>query len=104
VTSFIRTIAQSESQEYVNQILSRSDHFIPLKFQPRRARPGDFIYLAHRGRIVGRAVIRSIDPTLNDVPIASDQLLYAAEWLVRYRGGWQRSPRRITFRGYQGIR
>lgn len=104
MTSFVRTIPRNEKPEYVDKILSRSDHHIPLKFEPRRARAGDFIYLAYRGGIVGRAIIDTIRPIASDVPIGPDGRPYHAQWLVRYRGSWQCSPRQMPFRGYQGIR
>ena len=104
MTSFVRTIQQEEEPGYIEAILSRSDHFIPLKFCPKRAGPGDFIYLAYRGRIVGRALIGEIDLRGGEVPIGHNQRSYRAKCLVWYRGGWQRSPRYIPFKGCQGIR
>jgi len=104
MSSFVRCIQQSERPLYVEEILLRSDHHIPLKGRPRRAKPGDFIYLAYRGKIVGRARISRIVPSPSDVRIASDRRRYRATWLVKYRGGWQRPPRDIPHRGHVGIR
>ena len=104
MSSFVRCIPKYEAPSYVEEILSRSDHFIPLKRRPRRAQPGDFFYLAYGGRIVGRAAIDSIAAARSDVPIASDRRLYEAEWLVKYKGAWQRPPVDISYRGHQGFR
>jgi len=104
MASFVRTIQQEEKLEYIEEILSRSDHYIPLKFYPRRVHPGDFIYLAYRGKIVGRALVERIEPVADEVLIGSERRSYQAECLVRYKGGWQRSPRDIPFEGCQGIR
>lgn len=104
MASFIRTIPQAEHVTYVDEILSRTRHFIPLKLLPKRAGQGDFVYLAHRGKLVGRAVIDRIQPVGAEVPIGSDRDLYGARWLVHYSTGWQRAPRAIPFRGRQGIR
>jgi hypothetical protein len=104
MTSFIRTARREETREYIEEILSRRDHFIPLRFRPRRAHPGDFIYLAHRGSIVGRALISRLQDTDKKVPIGSEHRAYPARCLVWYEGGWQRPRRRILFKGYVGIR
>jgi hypothetical protein len=104
MASFIRTIQKKETEEYVDEILDRFDHYIPLKFNPTRAGPGDFIYLAHRGNIVGRAVISSIDEANSEVTIGADEIPFDARYLIRYKGTWQRSPQDIPFRGRQGIR
>jgi hypothetical protein len=104
VTSFVRTIQHEETPAYVNEILARRDHFIPLPFIPRSSHPGDFIYLAHRGRIVGRARIDSIAPYSGDVPISSYRISFDAKSLVKYSGGWEMPEATIEFRGFQGIR
>jgi hypothetical protein len=104
VTSFIRSIQREEKPEYVDEILSRTNHFIPLRFHPTRASCGDYIYLAYRGRIVGRAVIDQLQDVSKTVPFASDQHEYEAKCLIRYRGGWQRPPRHIAYTGTVSIR
>ena len=104
MTSLIRTAQQEETREYINEILSRRDHFIPLIFRPRRAHSGDYVYLAHRGRIVGRAVIDRLQDTSEEVPLGSQRRAYPARCLVCYEGGWQRPPRPIPFKGYVSIR
>ena len=104
MTSFIRTIKREEQPAYVEEILGTTHHFIPLKFHPRRARPGDHIYLAYRGRIVGRAVIDRLQDVSERVPIASDRRKYHAKCLVHYRGGWQHAPLHIPFKGTVSIR
>ena len=104
MTSFIRTIPRKEEPRYVEEILSRRDHFIPLKGQPKRAKPGDFLYLAYRGLIVARARIDRFESVNRNVPIGPDGRCYHARCLVHYRGGWQRCPRDVPFKGSQGIR
>jgi hypothetical protein len=104
MTSFIRTAQRQEKHEYIRTILGRTKHFIPLQGCPERARIGDFIYLAYRGEIVGRARISDIQPVDEDVPFGSTRRLYHAKWKVWYEEGWQRAPRHIPFRGYRGIR
>jgi len=106
MTSFLRTIQQRENKEYVEEILSRSDHFIPLKGRPRRAKPGDFLYLTYHGRVVGRAEIDEIEEVERTVPFGSSQRQYHAKCLVHYRGRWQRPESNVSIRykGYVGIR
>ena len=105
MTSFIRTAQQGEHLSYIEQILGRTDHFIPLKFLPRRAHKGDFIYLAYRGEIVGRARITEIRAVNHDVPFGSTQRPYPAMSEVWYgKEGWECPGRIIPFKGYQGIR
>jgi hypothetical protein len=102
--SFIRTIPREEEPEHIEEILSRTDHFIPLKLRPRRANPGDSIYLAYRGEIVGRAVINRFESAPQDVSVGSGKRVFQAKCLVYYGGGWQRPSQSTPFRGYQGIR
>ena len=104
MTSFIRTIQRQEQCAYLKEILSRTEHFIPLKGKPLRASPGDFMYLAYRGLIVGRARIDRFESVSHDVPIGFKRGPYVATWLVHYKGGWQRCPREVRYRGTQGIR
>lgn len=104
MTSFIRTIPKTESPNYIDEILSRSDHFIPLPFIPKRSVPGDYIYLAFRGVLKGRAKIERIEPHEGQIPISSSIKHLHAKCLVRYRGGWQKPSRIINFKGTQGIR
>jgi hypothetical protein len=73
MASFIRTIQRGEKPEYINDILARSNHHIPLKIEPKRARPGDFIDLAYDGEIVGRARIKEIARSSGTAPITSEQ-------------------------------
>lgn len=104
MASFIRTIPHSERSDYVEEILGRSDHQIPLKFKPTRSQPGDFIYLAYHGGIVARALISEIVPYSGAVPVSSGQTRFDAKFLVRYQNGWQKPPKPISFKGAQGIR
>ena len=104
MTSFIRTIQRKEQRCYLEEILSRREHFIPLKGRPLRAKPGNFVYLAYRGSIVGRARIDRFESVNRNVPIGTDGRCYHARCLLHYRGGWQRCPRQVPFRGSQGIR
>jgi hypothetical protein len=104
MTSFIRTIPREEQDWYVKEILSRTDDFIPLKGKPLRAKPRDFMYLVCRGLILARARIDRIQSGNFIVLIGSNQHPYQAKCKVRYRGGWQRCPRQVPFKGSQGIR
>lgn len=104
MASFVRSIQREETPRYVDQILGRYKHHIPLKIKPSRAIPGDFIYLAYRGEIIGRALISEIIPRSGLVPISSDQIPFDAKFLVCYQHGWQKPPRIISFKGTQGIR
>ena len=104
MTSFIRTIERRESPDYVDEILSRSDHFIPLRFRPLQARPGDYICIAYGGRIIGCATIARIAVCDRPVFIGRPPRPYPAKWLVHYRGGWSKPSSPIPFRGSQGIR
>ena len=104
MSSYVRTVQSREIPEYVDEILNRVDHYLLLKFIPRRASSGDFMYLAYRGELVGRAVIDRLEEVDGIYPIGSKQEDYHARCLVWYRGGWERPPRRIPVRGRQGIR
>ena len=104
MTSFVRTIRWKETPKHIEEILGRHNHFIPLKGMPARAKPGDFIYLAYRGRIIGRAVIDWLERVDWVVHIGSDRREYPAKCLVHYRGGWQDPERFVPFRGCQNIR
>jgi len=105
MTSFIRTAQRREHVCYIDEILDRRCHFIPLKFRPGRANVGDFIYLAHRGEIVGRARITEFRAVNHDVPFGSTQRPYRATCEVWYgEEGWEPTKRRIPYKGYVGIR
>lgn len=104
MSSFIRTIRWDESVTHVLEILARMDDFIPLSFFPRRAQPGDHIYLAHRGEVVGRARIDRLEPVDRVVPVGAAGRPLRAQCLVHYRGGWERAPYLIHARGWPGIR
>jgi hypothetical protein len=104
LSSFSRTIPKSEEESYVEEILSRTDHFIPLRIEPTRARPGDYIYLIYRGKIIGRARIHSIEPVNSEVPIGDEHYPYWANWAIKYQKGWEKPPKAIFVQGHQGIR
>ena len=104
MTSFIRTIQRKEQRCYLEEILSRREHFIPLKGRPLRAKPGNFVYLAYRGSIVGRATIDRFESGTFNVCTGHDRRPYLAKCKVHYRGGWQCCPRDVHFTGKQGIR
>jgi hypothetical protein len=104
MASFIRSIPQSENSKYIETILARRNHHIPLNICPKETEPGDFIYVAYGGAIIARAKIVEIALCESDVPISSDQVPYDAKVLVRYEDGWRRAPRHIPFKGTTGIR
>ena len=103
MSSFTRTIPGSKRESLVEKILSRSDHFIPIRIHPNRARSGDFIYLVFRNRIVGRARIKSIYPVNAEVPAHKELYPDWANWAIQYQGSWEEPPREIPFQGHQGI-
>jgi len=101
LSSFTRTIPADKGQAYVEEILSRANHFVPLAYRPTRAMPRDHIYLVFRGLIVGRARISRIDPAAG----TSDQRYPRwAKWVIRYAGRWERPPREIRVQGHQSVR
>ena len=104
MSSYIRTIQRQEDPAYVEEILGRRDLYGLLNFVPRRAHPGDHFYLAYRGRIIGRAVIDRLQPVNGIYLIGSAREPYEAKCLAWYRGGWERPPREIPVKGWQGIR
>ena len=104
MTSFIRTIQRQETDEYVEEILSRSDHFIPLKGQPQYSQKDDYIYLLHNGLIIARAKISRLEPTVQPVKIGSEKREFPAGCLVWYKGGWEKPKICRQLRGFQGIR
>jgi hypothetical protein len=104
MTSFVRTIRADEDPMYVQQLLARRHHWIPLKIRPKKAVEGDHIYLCFQGALVGRALISEIVPAKGPVRIGSTQRQYNAKWLVKYEGPWEAPTRRIPCTGSQGIR
>jgi len=104
LSSFTRTIPTEKGQAYVNKVLSRPDHFVPLAYRPARAGSGDFIYLVFRGVIVGRARISRIDPVGSAAPVGMRWFPNWARWIIRYRGRWQKPPREIPVQGHQSVR
>ena len=104
MNSYIRTIQREEIPAYVEEILNRVDHYGLLNCVPRKASPGDYFYLAYRGKIIGRAVIDRFEVVDDIDPIGSKRKDYETRCRVRYSGGWQRPPRRIPVKGWQGIR
>jgi len=102
--SFTRTIPGYKGKDYVNQILVRKNHFIPLAYRPTKAQPGDFIYLVFRGLIIGRAQISSVDAVDFEVPTGNVVYPHWAKWVVRYEGEWQKPPREIPVEGHQSVR
>lgn len=104
MTSFIRTIQREELPSWIEEVLSRRKSFLPLPFFPGRALPGDFVYLAFRGSLVGRARILNVEETDDVVRISSIQRPFRARSKMHYTQGWSRAPGHVPFRGYQGIR
>jgi hypothetical protein len=104
MSSFVRTIRKEETPEYVEKILGRTEHWVPLKFVPRRAFTGDYIYLAYRGKLVGRVRITKIEQVDKEYLITSKQITYDSKSLVHYSTEWERPPRIILYKGHQGIR
>jgi hypothetical protein len=104
LSSFTRTIPSEKDQTYVDQILSKSDLFIPLAYRPNRANQGDFIYLVFRGRIVGRARITRIDSAASTVEAKTNEVPRWAKWLIWYEGTWEKPPRDIPIQGHQSVK
>ena len=104
MSSFTRTIPTEKGQAYVNKVLSRPDHFVPLAYRPARAGSGDFIYLVFRGVIVGRARIIRIDAIDRGDSSEGGQYPSWARWVVRYAGEWENPPREILVQGHQSVR
>jgi hypothetical protein len=104
LSSFTRTIPGHRQQNFVDQVLAREDHFIPLAYRPTRAGAGDFIYLIYRGVIVGRARISAVDPVDPGEPEAEGQYPDWAKWVVRYAGRWEKPPTEIQVQGHQSVR
>lgn len=104
MSSFTRTIPKDKQESFVTNILSQSDHFIPLTFQPRQAEPGDYIYLIHRGKIAGRARISSIEEVNRKGQTEGEKYPNWAKWVVRYTGSWEKPPSVIHVKGHQGVR
>ena len=104
MSSFTRTIPKSTKEDAVQQVLSRSEHYVPLAYRPNRANPGDFIYLVYRGLIVGRARIRTIHAVDDDRYSKQDPYPDWAKWIIRYVGNWERPPKDIQVQGHQSVR
>lgn len=103
MASFTRTVPSCKGEDYVLQILSCDDHFIPLAYRPVKARAGDFIYLIYRGQIVGRARISAIVPFKSQLANELEEPLHWARWIIRYSGRWEKPPRIISVKGHQSI-
>ncbi|HEY69218.1 MAG TPA: hypothetical protein G4O08_01400 [Anaerolineae bacterium] len=104
MSSFTRTIPSENGEAFVNQILSREDHYVPLAYRPTRAQPGDFIYLVFRGRMVGRARIAAIESAAPARLVGEDRYPPWAKWIIRFVGTWQKPPRDIPVQGHQSVR
>lgn len=104
MSSFTRTIPTGKGEGFVEEILSRADHLIPLTFRPTKAGSGDFIYLVFRGVIVGRARISAIHPADSDVATGIQRYPRWAKWIIKYVGRWERPPKSIQVQGHQSIR
>jgi hypothetical protein len=104
MSSFTRTIPSEKGAAFVDQVLSRADHYVPLAYRPTRARPGDFIYLVFRGRMVGRARITAIEPVESAHPMDGDRYPQWARWIIRFSGAWQKPPRDVPVQGHQSVR
>lgn len=104
MASFARTIPMVEKRSYVDEILSRSNHFTPFQRCPRYADSGDFLYFVYEGAIVGRVRIDRIERTDRVVLLGSEKRPYSAKYLVHYVESWQRPERDIPLPGFHGIR
>ncbi len=104
LASFTRTIPAEKKPEQVAEILHREDPYLPLTFRPARARQGDFIYLVHRGKIIGRAEITRIESAPEAARREAVNPPAWSNWLIWYRGSWQQPPREIAVQGHQGVR
>ncbi len=104
MSSFTRTIPSEKGEAFVNQVLSGADHYMPLAYRPTRARPGDFIYLVFRGRMVGRAQIAAIESVESARQTDKDRYPLWARWIIRFVGPWQKPPREIPVQGHQSVR
>ena len=102
MSSFTRTIPQYKSREEVEAVLSGRNGFVPLTFRPGRAVAGDYIYLVHHGFIIARARIARLIPA--QAARQGREVSDWANWLVCYKGGWERPPREIAVQGHQGVR
>jgi len=104
MTSFVRTIQQSEPESWVEDILSRRDDAVPMPMRPGKAQPGDYVYILYRGEIVARAEVADIEP-VDTIIALHEGCDMRAKALVHYRGGWQRAPEPAPkAKGFQGIR
>jgi len=104
MASFTRTIPRDKKPDFVQNILSRSDHYLPLSFRPHQAEPGDFLYLIFQGKIVGRVRILSIKNARDPIAAIPVPPPSWANWLIFYKGKWEIPPREITIQGHQGVR
>jgi hypothetical protein len=104
LSSFTRTIPRATSADAVQQVLNRSDHYLPLAYRPTKANAGDFIYLVFRDLIIGRTRISTIhavdDFSFSEAGPYPDW----AKWIIRYKGGWESPPRDIPVQGHQSVR
>ncbi len=104
MVSFTRTIPREKSQEFVQSILFRPDHYLPLTFRPTRAQPGDYLYLIYRGKLIARVQIAGTKNVQAFKATRTDLPPDWAKWLIMYRGSWEIPPDEILVEGHQGIR
>lgn len=104
MASFTRTIPGTINPDFVQKILSRPDHYLPLSFRPHQAQPGDYLYLIYQGKIVGRVRIFRIKNIRDPISANSTPPPDWARWLIMYRGKWEIPPREIFVQGHQGVR
>jgi hypothetical protein len=104
MSSFTRTIPAYKSRQEVEQVLSNPGNYVPLTFQPKRAQPGDFIYLIYHASLLARARIAALEPVTPSLRTSPVPPPPWAKWLVRITGDWQFPPRPIPVQGHQGVR
>lgn len=103
-----RTIQQSEDVAWVSSFFNDppGERRFPVKGRPKRLAQGDWLYLIHRGQIVGRFAVISIEPIkgASIVGTARFQTGGTHNIVVRTPGEETPSGLAVLRKGHMGIR
>jgi hypothetical protein len=104
------TIQAKEKPEWVDKLFNGkwSVGGFPLRGKPKNAHKGDWLYIIHRGRIVGRCRIKKIKEhngiIIEEVGTIEQDETVNARCSIHVECPGERAPKRIPQRGHMGIR
>lgn len=105
---FTRTIQRGEAEDHIDPWFEGQPgiHRFPVRGRPRRVQEGDFMYLIHRRRIIGRfryLYTETIDPGAAPI-VGSTPFRTEGTHNVVVAVPGERAPGPIFRRGHQAIR